>query len=380
MRDQLDDKNNAELMQLNHDLVIPNFVKEASVLTHHDEESNAPGNFADIHNKKFPICSKADTWLSAAYFQKNASQDAHVGARLREACALWDVDWDSCSPKQYKEASAPTPTGVIKYEDGETCHQSLPYYSGADLAKVASDILDNSEKYTYAIRRSVARQLLSKEASFTPSQTVVSQLQKCAGYGVGTLKALTFAVAKRSAALPKNNYDDVRDALSGFVKTASESALNGYVGPEVLEKAAGLLDTVDVLHNLRKKASIDAPEQEIFGISLAEADRYNAGMIKLANGRILNGGKLGYRDMADFLSAAFGKEATSKEDVRESMENLTGPQSDLLCRYVEKTAMEEEMLPDPTDEYLLPETQEDLESGEKPGGEDGLLNWIEDDS
>jgi hypothetical protein len=42
--------------------------------------------------------------------------------------------------------------------------------------------------------------------------------------------------------------------------------------------------------------------------------------------------------------------------------------------------MEEEMLPDPTDEYLLPETQEDLESGEKPGGEDGLLNWIEDDS
>ena len=387
MKDQVDDINNSELMQLNHDLPLPEFVKQASVVSSEDISSMDSSNFADVRNKKFPICSKADTWLSAAYFQKRAADnadDAAVGARLRDACSLWGVDWDSVSPMQYKQASEVEPAGVVRYEDEDgTCLHKTAYYSGGDLAKIASDLLDNPGKYNYAIRKSVSRQLLAKRASFSPSSATISSLQKSAGYGTGTLESCLHAISVRTAALPKTNHDSVREGLQAFQKEACEQSKGGYLSPEFLDKTASVLDHLDNTYGFSSRhygKSMDYPERELFGLSLSEVDGYNKGLVKMANGRTLLGGRLGYRDMADFLSAAFGKEAKTKEQVKDQMEKLSSTQADLLCRYVDKVAMEEQVLADPTAESLLPVSQEELEDGEKEGGEEGLMNWPEDES
>jgi hypothetical protein len=365
MKDHVSDKSGAELYKLNAELPLPDFVKQASVVSSEDLPGMAASNFADIYHKKFPICTKADTWLSSAFFQHHAADDILTEARLKEACELWDIDWSSTAPKIEKVA-AEEPQGQIIYKnDAGVQHYVAPFFKMDHLNKIAEDLLQNPRKFTYEIRKNVARQLLkyANDARFTHG--FVSDLQKTAAYGVGTLSAFEDALNVRRAALPEKNFDQVRAELADFNKMAQDASVDGYLKPEFLEKSAAVLDAIDNSCDFGRYygTSMKAPEQEIFGISMHEFDVYNSDLIKLANGRYFHSSRMDFKDMADFLHTAFGKEAGSEqEDIKATMVELSGPNADLVSRYLDSK------------DAIQVEDDSEIKDGKKDGGESGI-DW-----
>ena len=72
--DPADDKNRTELVKVASQFSLPDFVKAADI-----DSTMEPGNiavtaYADPVRKKFACHTAASTWLSAAYFHKNAAE------------------------------------------------------------------------------------------------------------------------------------------------------------------------------------------------------------------------------------------------------------------------------------------------------------------
>lgn len=373
MKDQVADKSGAELYKLDAALPLPDFVKTASVVSADDVSGLDPNCFADVYKKQYPICSKADTWLSAAFFQKNAHTDHITEARLRDACGLWDVSWEETAIKPMdKTASVPDPIGTIQYICGERVLHEANYYNNDQLNKIASDMLDNPLKFTFGVRQGVAKQLLKHASEGRFTNDTVCRLQKCAGYGVGTVDAVATAANIRRHAIPlRSEYDGIREELLGMVKMASAIHQQGIIAPEYLEKFAAAMDHIDTACDLGRHygVSMNAPEQDLFGVSLHSFDRYNNDLVKLANGRTYLSSRIDYRDMAEFLAAAFGKEAgQEQEDIKTTMCELSGPDADLTCRYLDKK-----------DAIQVPDAETDILDGKKDGGESGI-DWPSDDT
>ena len=71
MHDQYNDKSLAVLKKLSTIIELPGFVKQASVVDEKELNSLPRSAFGDPANRKFPLASKKDTYLSALYFRKN---------------------------------------------------------------------------------------------------------------------------------------------------------------------------------------------------------------------------------------------------------------------------------------------------------------------
>lgn len=73
MLDQIQDANESGLYQLHNVVEFPEFVKEASKLTAEEASELPPAAFAMPTHRMYPVHTRADTWLSSAYFQKFGS-------------------------------------------------------------------------------------------------------------------------------------------------------------------------------------------------------------------------------------------------------------------------------------------------------------------
>jgi hypothetical protein len=378
MKDHVSDKSGAQLFKLDAGLPLPEFVKTASVISAEDVPGLEPNCFADVYTKSFPICSKADTWLSAAFFQKNASEDMITEARLRDACDMWGIDWDSTAVKPMdKTASAPDPVGQIEYKSGDKVLHTVQYFDNDQLNKIASDILEDARKYTFEIRQGVAKQLLKHAAEGRFTNDTVIRLQKCAGYGVGTVSAVEEAANIRRHSIPfRAEYDEIRNELLEMNKMAHAINQQGIISPEYLEKFAAALDHIDATCGKHYAHNLPAPEQDLFGVSMHEFDAYNNDLIKLANGRTYLSSRIDYRDMAEFLAVAFGKEAgEEQESIKTTMCELSGPNADLVSRYLDKKDEQQVW----SEDSGAPDSLEDALDGDKEGGEPGI-DWPSDES
>jgi hypothetical protein len=300
----------------------------------------------DPDPRMFPISSKAETWTSAAYIQKHASDGADIRTdviyRIKEACELWDIDFDSIegaeSPLMNKVASE---FFDIQYRDDDTVHASVPIGSKEHLDKVASDILAGN--HTYAIRRNVARQLLGAATVFHHSFDRDTQIniEKTAGYGIGSLKEVSQAIAQRRCAIDKE-YPQHSEDLRLVEKFANDSSdESGLIPGEPLDKIASVLDAVDRQAglNIKYNDTFQLPERQLYAVCSSQVDSFQANMVKLANGRFFMQDRFNHKKVSEFLSDVFNKEAG---DILNTMEGLNVGQADKLSTYIDKFAADAE--------------------------------------
>lgn len=90
--DHITDKSRKTLYRLTKEASLPDYVKQHEIQDNLEDYPNSC--FADSIKREYPIHTKGDTFLSAAYMKKEAKVEPFVKERLKEAIQLWNIEDD----------------------------------------------------------------------------------------------------------------------------------------------------------------------------------------------------------------------------------------------------------------------------------------------
>ena len=334
--DHVQDENSVFLHRLSKLVDIPTFVKEASV---GEDVKELPAKvFGDSLTRTFPLHTPADTWLSREYFDKFASQDmseynrTRIGKRIAEAVSFWDIPPATMS----KEASTiPKPSGFrISYSLQGKEHTSAHVTTEEELFKVAEDLHENYTRYPWEMRKGVAQQVLQAapvlRATFTaPMQ---SMLEKTSAYALGQLKAATEAIQRREHALV-NKQPHLLPALKEAREACQKEAQEGMLGPDMLDKVAGMLVCVDRLAGLH---SLGRVEDALFCTTVSDVDMFKQAAYILPSGQTVLKEDLQKFASRRFMSEAFGIQDITRDNALEKVATLSPKLSSVLYDFLQE--------------------------------------------
>jgi len=326
---------------------IPDYVKEACP-ANQKEASELPVNaFADDITRTFPIHTAADTWLSCAYYNKAASElnvylektasGERIKERLNQACEFWGIE-----PPVLRQLTKAASAGIrIEYKVGDTVHDSTSVSSPEELTKVAEDIIQNTHRYPWQMRRDVGRQVLAAAPalSLSFSGSMQDQLNKSAGYGVGDVSAVARAITQRQVAT-RRYHTELQPGLSELKEAVDSSARNGVLSPDMLDKVASVLDAVDRVASLHiyYQGEFQAPEKQIYTTTMSQIDSFTKLSHQLPDGRYVPKDILMSDRARDYAEAMLGEKVASLEDY----EKLNKRQSWTMYDYVQTLCKEAE--------------------------------------
>lgn len=324
------------MFQLHTVLEFPEFVKEAVQSSPQTVQELDSDRFAWPGQRMFPIHTKADTWLSSAYFHKfGADIPEHtrkgISDMLEKVAEYWGIELptsDDMKPIQ-KEASL---SHTIKYPLQENV--SVQLISGEELQKVAFDILDGG-KYPMAVRQSVAKQTLNAPGEFlrTLSDRTISDLQKVAGYGIGTEAAALTAIRQRWHATA-HHWKPIKEGLEELSCMVKMAATDGVMSHEMTQKTASMLDAVDRFVGLhhRYSDSFQPPEKQLFNVTLADYDTFTKLAVRLPTGEWVR--KEDMVPVIPFLQESFGQKCASLEEAIEVVQAMPERRSKIVCEHL----------------------------------------------
>lgn len=287
LMDFTDDTLHSTLMQIDRGAKTPDYVLDSKPMSKEASAELPDALFADRVNRRYPIDSKASTWLSAAYFAKTAEDDNYSSATMRGIVEKTiklaadrygirnDVD-------EVMEAMRAKPA-VKKASDDESNYgwpseRKYPMFDEHGVKMASSYFAENCFNYPPAMRKEIATRIL----------------QKCAEYGLEANDTV-----RREAGQGFNLRDDVAIELLDRVKVASHdnaevagamanavAALMGMPMGEYekgIEKFAGMLDRFDEELGFADKygSRFRSPMEIFHGRSVKEAQAALDDMVEL---------------------------------------------------------------------------------------------------
>jgi hypothetical protein len=355
MVDQLTDSSLSKLRFLSKLYELPDFVKQAA-LPSSDEYRELPSTvFADLRNRRYPIDTKAATWLSKAYFNHfkeghSPAQESEISTRLGEAFLFWGLDAlekQARDPELLRvQQDGPDKTAAWNIEyilKGEKLAESA-VSTPEDLNKVAEDLLQHRNKYPYEMRCNVSRQILGAPEGLRTRimPDTEQQLHKMAGLGLSTL-ADTMETLRERAVIYQQRFPEFTEKLGSIKDCVASSERRGIIPPDMLHKLAGLLDAMDRLAGLHARWSnkgFEPPENHLFRFTQKDADSFKKEAICLANGWAVLKQDLHSVDTAGFLGDYFGEQYDSSEKLYGKVASLNSKESDLLLQFIKEARLE----------------------------------------
>jgi hypothetical protein len=340
MIDHVKDLNHSYLYNLDESEGLPDFVKQAGLLQEEQAKLMGSNLFADAKNRLFPTHSKADTWLSAAFYEKYAKQDydkeagAKIESRLRDMCAFWGVEYTE--PKVEKVASTQV---AIEYRYDGIPQKTVVVESGDQLEKLASFVTNSAKEMPWEMRREAARQILDGQSSFATimNQNLLTDLHKTAGYGVGDVNDVVHEIHKRKIYLDRHKGTEGGSQLDPLIDMVKESSQNGVVDPDTLDKVAMSLDAVDKVLGLTPKygQDINPPEKTLFSFSTFDEDLLSKEAVQLPSGQTVANTFLEDYSVRSFMGEFLGSTPESGQ-AKEAAAKLTARQSAKVYNFMQK--------------------------------------------
>ena len=228
--------------------------------------------FADAVRQELPCNSREETWASARYFAKHASDEGYASIRadveynLQKAAEVFGIADDVAKVLTHTEevkTASDSDYGWVR--DGE---RKYPMFD-AHGVKLASEYFeDNKFKYPFPMRSEIAKNILRKAAEF--GVEVPDGIRKTAGHGIArpdnVINELMIRVDLCS---------DVDTGLE-LAKMAEHIAENGNAALDGTTEAkiAELVEDVDVIENWRGRYGKDmsAPEDFLFDMDVKQAE------------------------------------------------------------------------------------------------------------
>lgn len=205
---------------------VPGYLVEGTLVDCKEAEALPDTSFADRVHRRFPLTDKANTWASAGYFAKTASECGYskqehdcVLARIKRAAEVYGIGKE-IDEIMSKIASAEAPANEKQAEDpANYCdpeHRGYPVFDkkGAELA--SGFFSRNAYKYGHERRMSIARNIMRKCAEYGVKPD--EQVRLSAGDGFPNREVLAENLLFRANELMRRGTYKMASELCKFAK------------------------------------------------------------------------------------------------------------------------------------------------------------------
>jgi len=249
----------------------PAYVKTASF----PETAPAAGRgsfFADQVARELPCNSREETWASARYFSKHASDAAYrtiradVEYNLQKAASVFGIADDVAQVLTHTEAvktASDSDYGWVR--DGV---RKYPMFDAHGVKLAAAYFEENKFKYPYPMRQEIAKNILCKAAEYSFFE-LPDGIRKTAGHGVARPDNVINELTIRAELCHDT---DTALALAKMAELVAEKGAEALDG--ATEKIAELVEDTDVIENFRARYGKDmtAPEDFLFDMDVKQAE------------------------------------------------------------------------------------------------------------
>lgn len=335
-----------------HEKLVPGFVLDSPLLTKEAAEDLPNSLFADEVNRLFPIDNPANTWVSAAYFAKNAAEGmpryhkdyaGSVEARIMKAAELYGIQEAVAGlvgavRTKTVEKSAAEDNSNWGWVDGQTRH--FPLFDRDAVIKAAAYFEDNRFLYPLEMRRSIARSILNKAGEHKVE--VPDVVRREAGYGLPRRDTAMAEILDRAYRCKDAS---VAEALVSVVEGLADAPMEEVQAN--LDKLAELIDDVDrqtgLDHQYNKKVlppadflfPMDTKVAEALVDDAAELGRHTFSLSKLAELDLSVFSEALGPEFADRVKTASGTVDRSK--LADELFSLPAPDKYALEEHLERT-------------------------------------------
>lgn len=205
----------------------PDYLRDGALVDAGDAASLPDAVFADVLNRRFPLTDRANTWASAGYFAKTASDCGYseserefVLGRIKKAAAVYGIGKD-VEEMMGKIAKASEPVQEKRAADDKSnyCdpeHMGYPVFDkqGAEMAN--SFFTKHAYKYGHERRREIARNIMRKCAEH--GVKVAEQVRLSAGQGFPNRETLAENLFFRANELLDRGVYKMAEELCKFAK------------------------------------------------------------------------------------------------------------------------------------------------------------------
>lgn len=247
--DITDDRLHSTLLQVLKQAGKPTYVGESSPMDKEAAAKLPDALFADRVNRRYPIDSKANTWLSAAYFAKTAENDNYsskvmkdlVERTIKLAADRYGIrkDVDEAMEKiRVKPAVKTAADDESNY--GWPSEKKYPMFDERGVKLANSYFAENCFNYPPKMRREIATRIFQKSAEYGIEAN--DAVRRESGNGFNLKEDAGIEILDRVKAASDRN-PKLGSALAKAASALFAMPMKGY--PERMKKFAELLDQVD---------------------------------------------------------------------------------------------------------------------------------------
>lgn len=299
--DYCSDTNHQRLHKLSKLMNMPDFVSSSPTADSADIEKLPNSVFADPENRKFPLHTKAATWLAQAYFSHDrhlytTQQAATIQDKIEKASRHWSIEnFTKQARAEVENFTSQVPPdltdadyALVIEQDGRK-NPMLPIHNEANIKASAATLYNMRSKCPYEWRLVAARKILHKAAALGVSfeEGLGEYLIKAAGRGSVFPVHAAERLAQRMLMIP-DNQKNVKVATAKLAKTVSQ--LPGLPSAATLVKLATIVDRIDREQGFTKyydEAGLETPEEIFFQLTHEKAAQIRNSYLTLTTGTVV---------------------------------------------------------------------------------------------
>ena len=293
-----------ELHALFQQHAAPTYVKRAGYTA--DLPDGTDNQFADPHNRRFPMQDKSATWTSACiFFNKYATDGLHFGLirdRLLQQARLFGIlsDVVGLEKQAATEDLETLPDDVFGYvQNGE---RRLPLRNTQEVGAAISWLSKHASQMSLPVRQDIADRLLTRAADLQLTLTTEAQdqLEKTAGHGTRSGQDLTRLLLSRADAAAERHQPALRDE---FFKLAQAVQADPQLSRDnqFVQQVQTVVDQADRQLHVTAHYGHDVlpPEEYLFGITKRALQQEQDQFVPLTSGSVYHKTALAKVRLAD---------------------------------------------------------------------------------
>ena len=297
--DQAHDNLGAELYRLRSLYTPPPWVKAASEEALKGDGDMPAGCYADPAGRRYPVHTRAATWLSTAYFlDKVASLDAayrdRVGESLSRMADYWAISGPVASlteevikaSGERQAALADDDFALVERVGDGPVGRCYPLRNAEEVKAAAAWLVRYRDEFPLVDRRTIAGKIMAKAAAWGADVgPVAGELSLLAGGGGCDLSLAVDALDRRGTLLARREPATAATLrkLAAMLRAGELDAADAGVATAV----ATALDDADRGHGLASlygEGGLDRPEDVMAAVAEKRAADDAAGRVTLASG------------------------------------------------------------------------------------------------
>jgi len=266
MYDHVADVNMTTLHEISLQYGLPEFVKTSHISR--DVDSLPSSSFADTVKRRFPCHTRADTFLSYAFFLKNAKElepdnRQSTLTSLRKWANHWAIhrECDDLQRKHEKQSQADLTQlddedfAIVESYNGNT-YRALPIFDDTCRKEASAHLSKYADRYPMKWRVKAAQRIANRTKD--SDESLDEYINKTAGTWPASSESIAKAMFERALFVNRNHKGEPEQIALLKVAQVIATLPNG----KLTDKAASVIDKFDTHYGLKRFYARGLPTPE----------------------------------------------------------------------------------------------------------------------